>query len=106
MVRGPIRVALVAAKSLRPAGRDCWRAEDQVKGILSVRSWFVFVEASLAGIPKIPPALKERATRIQVLLMDVDGTMTDGSVTLLSQADVSEPASWFADLTYAVASAA
>jgi 3-deoxy-D-manno-octulosonate 8-phosphate phosphatase (KDO 8-P phosphatase) len=36
---------------------------------------------------KITPALKKRASRIHVLLMDVDGTMTDGSVTLLSQAD-------------------
>lgn len=37
--------------------------------------------------PKISPALKKRAAQIQVLLMDVDGTMTDGSVTLLSQTD-------------------
>ncbi|HEV2470850.1 MAG TPA: HAD hydrolase family protein [Candidatus Sulfotelmatobacter sp.] len=36
---------------------------------------------------KISPALKKRASRIKVLLMDVDGTMTDGSVTLLSQTD-------------------
>jgi len=36
---------------------------------------------------KISPALKKRASRIQILLMDVDGTMTDGSVTLLSQTD-------------------
>jgi 3-deoxy-D-manno-octulosonate 8-phosphate phosphatase (KDO 8-P phosphatase) len=36
---------------------------------------------------KITPALKKRASRIHVLLMDVDGTMTDGSVTLLSQAN-------------------
>lgn len=36
---------------------------------------------------KISPALKRRASGIQVLLMDVDGTMTDGSVTLLSQND-------------------
>jgi len=35
----------------------------------------------------IPPALAKRAKQIKVLLMDVDGTMTDGSVTLLSQAD-------------------
>lgn len=35
--------------------------------------------------PKITPALKKRAAQIQVLLMDVDGTMTDGGVTLLSQ---------------------
>jgi 3-deoxy-D-manno-octulosonate 8-phosphate phosphatase (KDO 8-P phosphatase) len=36
---------------------------------------------------KISPALKKRAARIKVLLMDVDGTMTDGSVILLSQPD-------------------
>ena len=36
---------------------------------------------------KITPALKKRAAQIKVLLMDVDGTMTDGSVTLLSQID-------------------
>ena len=36
---------------------------------------------------KISSALKKRAARIDVLLMDVDGTMTDGNVTLLSQAD-------------------
>jgi len=41
----------------------------------------------LTRLPKISPALKKRASRIKVLLMDVDGTMTDGSVTLLSQAD-------------------
>jgi 3-deoxy-D-manno-octulosonate 8-phosphate phosphatase (KDO 8-P phosphatase) len=39
----------------------------------------------LAGFPK--NALKRRAAQIKVLLMDVDGTMTDGSVTLLSQPD-------------------
>ena len=36
---------------------------------------------------KILPAVKKRAARIKVLLMDVDGTMTDGGVTLLSQPD-------------------
>lgn len=36
---------------------------------------------------KIPAGLKKRAAQIQVLLMDVDGTLTDGSVTLLSQPD-------------------
>jgi len=41
----------------------------------------------LAGVPKISPALKKRAARIKLLLMDVDGTMTDGSVALLSQTD-------------------
>jgi len=46
-----------------------------------------FSEASLAGFAKISPALKRRAARIKLLLMDVDGTMTDGSVTLLSQTD-------------------
>ena len=41
----------------------------------------------MAGVPKISPALKKRAARIKLLLMDVDGTMTDGSVALLSQTD-------------------
>ncbi|MGA9073247.1 MAG: HAD-IIIA family hydrolase [Candidatus Sulfotelmatobacter sp.] len=41
----------------------------------------------MAGLLKISPALKKRATQIKLLLMDVDGTMTDGSVTLLSQTD-------------------
>jgi 3-deoxy-D-manno-octulosonate 8-phosphate phosphatase (KDO 8-P phosphatase) len=41
----------------------------------------------LARSTKISPALKKRAARIDLLLMDVDGTMTDGSVTLLSQND-------------------
>lgn len=39
------------------------------------------------GVAKISPAVKKRATGIKLLLMDVDGTMTDGSVTLLSQTD-------------------
>lgn len=39
------------------------------------------------ALSKIPLALKKRAAQIEVLLMDVDGTMTDGSVTLLSQPD-------------------
>jgi 3-deoxy-D-manno-octulosonate 8-phosphate phosphatase (KDO 8-P phosphatase) len=41
----------------------------------------------LPGAVKISAALKKRAAQIKVLLMDVDGTMTDGGVTLLSQAD-------------------
>jgi 3-deoxy-D-manno-octulosonate 8-phosphate phosphatase (KDO 8-P phosphatase) len=48
---------------------------------------FDFLEVSLARFPKISSALKKRAARIELLLMDVDGTMTDGGVTLLSQAD-------------------
>ncbi|HUO25200.1 MAG TPA: HAD hydrolase family protein [Candidatus Aquilonibacter sp.] len=39
------------------------------------------------AVLKIPPRLRTRAAQIKVLLMDVDGTMTDGSVTLLSQSD-------------------
>jgi 3-deoxy-D-manno-octulosonate 8-phosphate phosphatase (KDO 8-P phosphatase) len=39
----------------------------------------------LASVSKISPALKKRAAQIKLLLMDVDGTMTDGSVILLSQ---------------------
>jgi 3-deoxy-D-manno-octulosonate 8-phosphate phosphatase (KDO 8-P phosphatase) len=41
----------------------------------------------LARVLKISPALKKRAAQISLILMDVDGTMTDGSVTLLSQND-------------------
>jgi 3-deoxy-D-manno-octulosonate 8-phosphate phosphatase (KDO 8-P phosphatase) len=41
----------------------------------------------LARSTKVCPALKKRASQIKVLLMDVDGTMTDGGVTLLSQPD-------------------
>jgi len=41
----------------------------------------------LTRSPKITSALKKRAAKIQLILMDVDGTMTDGSVTLLSQPD-------------------
>jgi len=41
----------------------------------------------LANFSKISSALKKRALPIKLLLMDVDGTMTDGSVTLLSQSD-------------------
>jgi len=37
--------------------------------------------------PKISPALKNRAKQIKVLLMDVDGTITQGGVTLLSMGD-------------------
>ncbi|MGA2389025.1 MAG: HAD hydrolase family protein [Candidatus Sulfotelmatobacter sp.] len=41
----------------------------------------------MAGLTKISPALRKRAAQITLLLMDVDGTMTDGGVTLLSQLD-------------------
>jgi 3-deoxy-D-manno-octulosonate 8-phosphate phosphatase (KDO 8-P phosphatase) len=36
---------------------------------------------------KIPAALAKRARRIKVFLMDVDGTITTGAVTLLAQPD-------------------
>ncbi len=36
---------------------------------------------------KIPAAVAKRAKQIKVFLMDVDGTITNGSVTLLSQPD-------------------
>lgn len=41
----------------------------------------------MARILRISESLRRRARCIQVLLMDVDGTLTDGSVTLLSQPD-------------------
>jgi 3-deoxy-D-manno-octulosonate 8-phosphate phosphatase (KDO 8-P phosphatase) len=36
---------------------------------------------------KVSPSIAKRAKQIKILLMDVDGTITDGSVTLLSTAD-------------------
>jgi 3-deoxy-D-manno-octulosonate 8-phosphate phosphatase (KDO 8-P phosphatase) len=36
---------------------------------------------------KFPPAVLRRARRIRLLLMDVDGTMTDGGIRLLSAPD-------------------
>jgi 3-deoxy-D-manno-octulosonate 8-phosphate phosphatase (KDO 8-P phosphatase) len=53
----------------------------------SVNSLYLFVEVLLARVRRISRTLKKRAAQIKVLLMDVDGTMTDGSVTLLSQPD-------------------
>jgi hypothetical protein len=41
----------------------------------------------VAKFAKISGALKKRATQIELPLMDVDGTMTDGGVTLLSQTE-------------------
>ena len=41
----------------------------------------------MSPTPKISPALKKRAAQIKLFLMDVDGTMTDGGVILLSQPD-------------------
>jgi 3-deoxy-D-manno-octulosonate 8-phosphate phosphatase (KDO 8-P phosphatase) len=41
----------------------------------------------MAKASKVSADVVTRAKQIQVLLMDVDGTMTDGSVTLLSQPD-------------------
>jgi 3-deoxy-D-manno-octulosonate 8-phosphate phosphatase (KDO 8-P phosphatase) len=53
----------------------------------SVKSFQILAEALLAAVARISRTLKKRAAQIKVLLMDVDGTMTDGSVTLLSQPD-------------------
>jgi 3-deoxy-D-manno-octulosonate 8-phosphate phosphatase (KDO 8-P phosphatase) len=39
------------------------------------------------SLAKIPAAVAKRAKRINVFLMDVDGTLTTGTVTLLSQPD-------------------
>ncbi len=41
----------------------------------------------MAGTMNISAALRKRASQVKLLLMDVDGTMTDGGVTLLSQPD-------------------
>src|SRR5215813_4938504 len=47
---------------------------------------FIF-GGSLVRMAKISSTLKKRAAKIKVVLMDVDGTITDGSVSLLSQPD-------------------
>src|SRR3954469_1073577 len=47
----------------------------------------MFDGGALTELKKISPALKKRAAQVKLLLMDVDGTMTDGSVTLASQSD-------------------
>jgi len=44
-------------------------------------------EKTVARGAKIPAKLAKKAKQILVLLMDVDGTLTDGSVTLASQPD-------------------
>ena len=36
---------------------------------------------------RISQTLRKRAAQIEVLLMDVDGTMTEGGVTLMSQTE-------------------
>ena len=41
----------------------------------------------MANFAKIQGVLKKRAAQIEILLMDVDGTMTSGGVTLLSQSE-------------------
>ena len=41
----------------------------------------------MARLTKVSAGVRKRAAQIKVLLMDVDGTMTDGGVTLLSQSD-------------------
>jgi 3-deoxy-D-manno-octulosonate 8-phosphate phosphatase (KDO 8-P phosphatase) len=45
------------------------------------------LEAFLDRSSTISAKLKKRAAQIKLILMDVDGTMTDGGVTLLSQSD-------------------
>jgi len=42
---------------------------------------------TVAAGQKNTPGLRKRAAKIKVVLMDVDGTLTDGSVTLLPQPD-------------------
>lgn len=58
-----------------------------LKGKVSRKLPYSIQGGSFMRSLKISAALKNRASRIKVLLMDVDGTMTDGSVTLLSQTD-------------------
>jgi 3-deoxy-D-manno-octulosonate 8-phosphate phosphatase (KDO 8-P phosphatase) len=67
----------------RNARRRKWRRKRPPQEPLQT----IFLEGNVAWTPKTSPALKKRAAKIKVVLMDVDGTITDGSVTLLSQPD-------------------
>ena len=59
-----------------------------IKSLVLMRLVIFAEENHLARTPgSATPVVKKRASRIKVLLMDVDGTLTDGSVTLLSQTD-------------------
>lgn len=55
--------------------------------LVSIAKYNFLGDFTLANRPKIPASLKKRAAQIEVLLMDVDGTMTSGGVTLLSQTE-------------------
>ena len=63
---------------------------DAPLGLISVkvdRNRLLIWRGSLASYSNISSALRKRAAQIEVLLMDVDGTMTDGGVILLSQTE-------------------
>lgn len=63
-------------------------ASESAKLILLSRSLTTSQDGGfLPNSSKISPTLRKRAAQIEVLLMDVDGTMTDGGVTLLSQTE-------------------
>jgi|HubBroStandDraft_6_1064221.scaffolds.fasta_scaffold36001_1 3-deoxy-D-manno-octulosonate 8-phosphate phosphatase (KDO 8-P phosphatase) len=69
-----------------PDGARIWCAIEY--GIdLDSRHVPISLEAFLARSSSISAKLKKRAAQIKLILMDVDGTMTDGGVTLLSQSD-------------------
>ncbi len=57
------------------------------KLILLCRSLTINCDGGFLRNSKTFLSLKKRAAQIKVLLMDVDGTMTDGGVTLLSQTE-------------------
>ena len=80
-------VCLPPANRLKPPRRGPSSHPQDAQCAKHVHSLERTVEAHLNRLLKIPAALKRRASQIRVLLMDVDGTMTDGSVTLLSQPD-------------------
>jgi hypothetical protein len=57
------------------------------KLILLCRSLTINCDGGFLRNSKTFLSLKKRAAQIKVLLKDVDGTMTDGGVTLLSQTE-------------------
>lgn len=65
--------------------------EGPAKEVTQCRHWFSqnnpYREFGLPNQTRMSASLKKRAAQIELLLMDVDGTMTTGGVTLLSQTD-------------------
>jgi 3-deoxy-D-manno-octulosonate 8-phosphate phosphatase (KDO 8-P phosphatase) len=75
-----LKTGFVGAR-LAPPGRNTGKINTRTKPIQKEPS------VPSPTTKKISPVIAKRAKQVKVFLMDVDGTITDGSVTLLSQPD-------------------